>query len=679
MSKFSLILAFHNHQPVGNFSEVIEQAYQKSYKPFLDVVEKHPNIKVSIHNSGCLMDWLDVHHPAYLERLDALVLQGRVEVLTGGWYEPILSSIPIEDRLGQIRKQSRYLEARTGRVPNGLWMTERVWEPELASTLHRAGVTYTFLDDSHFQLAGLEPGRLHGYFLTEDQGKFVAVFPIRRELRYTMPFKDVQATIDLLRGYADLAPEGAAIMGDDGEKFGLWPGTYELVYERGWLEELFQRIVSADWLDTVLPSQFMNTHPPLGKAYLPTASYPEMNLWTLPAQIQAEYKTGSSPVPGNTWRAFFSRYPESDHLHKRVTDLAGRLRAEPVSRSEDVWNHVWAAQCNCAYWHGVFGGLYLPHLRDGLYRELLAAEKLLESQSPPVPVRVVDYDQDGDAEVFLSSPQWTLVVSPGEGGTFHELSHKSGGVALQNGMSRRFEAYHQKIRDGRDVHGGTGSIHDLPEADEGLRQRLHYDSYRRVSLVDHFLTDHAEVSGFENGTPDEAGDFVSKPYRCALLENGVRLSRTAPVVSRGASCLVELLKEIRLEGELVVVDYSVSLLEGAGLKSRFGVEWNLTVLSEEARVSHGFEVTPADKAELVDPHRGFRIRLEWSKPCGLWKAPVETVSLSETGFETVYQSTSLMPVWPVVLNPGEQFNISFHLKLEAVSDLQRTVVENSAK
>ena len=82
------VIVLHNHQPVGNFDGVIEQAYQDSYLPFLDVFERHPALRIGLHTSGCLMEWLDAHHPEYLDRLSALVAAGRIEIVGGAFYEP---------------------------------------------------------------------------------------------------------------------------------------------------------------------------------------------------------------------------------------------------------------------------------------------------------------------------------------------------------------------------------------------------------------------------------------------------------------------------------------------------------------------------------------------------------------------------------------------------------------
>ena len=96
------LFVLHDHQPIGNFDNVFEQAYQDSYRPFLDVFERYQRLKMALHTSGPLMEWLDLHHPEYLARLRRLVAAGRIEIIGGPFYEPILSMIPSRDRVGQI-------------------------------------------------------------------------------------------------------------------------------------------------------------------------------------------------------------------------------------------------------------------------------------------------------------------------------------------------------------------------------------------------------------------------------------------------------------------------------------------------------------------------------------------------------------------------------------------------
>jgi len=240
MKKIQFILGIHNHQPVGNFDSVIEDAYQKSYKPFLDVFDDHPSLKLSLHLSGCLIEWLEDHHPDYLDRIQTYVAAQRMEILSAGFYEPILAVIPDRDKVAQIRKLNSYIEERFRTTPRGLWLTERVWEPHLAKILKYVGMNYLTVDDYHFLASGKQRDELSGYYLTDDQGEAVGVFPIQQPLRYAMPFQDPEVSLEILREAADESGQAVMVMADDGEKFGVWPGTHERCYGREqWLDRMF--------------------------------------------------------------------------------------------------------------------------------------------------------------------------------------------------------------------------------------------------------------------------------------------------------------------------------------------------------------------------------------------------------------------------------------------------------
>src|SRR5205809_6358624 len=98
----------------------------------------------------------------------------------------------------------------------GSWLTERVWEPELAADLALAGVRYALVDDRHFLVSGFAGDRLHSPFWTESDGKRVALFPIDERLRYLIPF---QPPADIAADLRQLRERGAprAVSGDGGE------------------------------------------------------------------------------------------------------------------------------------------------------------------------------------------------------------------------------------------------------------------------------------------------------------------------------------------------------------------------------------------------------------------------------------------------------------------------------
>src|SRR4051812_6007378 len=392
-----LVIVLHNHQPIGNFDGVMEAAYQDSYRAFLDVFEEYTNLPVALHTSGSLMEWLAERHPEYLDRLGALVAAGRIEIVGGAFYEPILTMIPPRDRVGQIRRYSEWLTTRFNTPVNGMWIPERVWEQSLTSDIAEAGIRYTVLDDFHFKNAGLGEEELHGYYTTENDGKLLSVFPGSERLRYTIPFQDPSATIDYLRPIAEQQPGAVVVFGDDGEKFGVWPGTKEHVYQNGWLKRFLDALVeNRSWLSVVTPTEALEQVPPLGKVYIPEGSYREMTEWALPTERlkefihrkhdwehQGKWQEVAPFVRGGYWRNFKVKYPETNEMYARMQMVSRRLQELSSSSAKDQSKfngngngngngrnghhrerslldqaryELYRGQCNCGYWHGAFGG-----------------------------------------------------------------------------------------------------------------------------------------------------------------------------------------------------------------------------------------------------------------------------------------------------------------------------------
>ena len=393
--RFCFVL--HNHQPIGNFDGVFEQAYQDSYLPFLDVFEPYSDISISLHTSGPLMEWLDEHHSDYLDRLSALVAAGRVEIIGGTFYEAILTMIPSRDRIGQITDYTRWLEQRLGCTVQGTWVPERVWEQTLTSDLADAGVKYTVLDDFHFKNAGLNEDDLCGYFVTEDDGRIMNVFTGSERLRYLIPFGAPHETIDYLRGIAERHPGAVVTFADDGEKLGMWPETKQHVYGDGWLSRFFDALTeNREWINTTTLADADQSAQPVGRIYLPDGSYREMTEWVLPTNQQVEYENithemQSDPrwqrlvrfVRGGFWRNFKVKYPEANEMYSRMMMVSRRLQqAEKQGATGEHFDaarrELYRGQCNCSYWHGAFGGIYLPHLRNAVYSHLIAADNLLD-------------------------------------------------------------------------------------------------------------------------------------------------------------------------------------------------------------------------------------------------------------------------------------------------------------
>jgi alpha-amylase len=699
VSKFQLVLLLHAHQPVGNFEDVIERAYQDAYLPFIDVLSQHPAIRLGLHYSGPLLEWIERKHPEYFDRLRALVHNGQIEIVGGGFYEPVLAAIPPEDQHEQITRLADYVQKHFTARPSGLWLTERVWEPQLPSSLAKAAVKYTLVDDNHFLGAGFPVDQLHGYYVAEDLGHTVNLLPGLKTLRYTIPFRDPSETIAFLHDAAQNHPGGFAAMGDDLEKLGSWPETHAHVYDNGWLRNFFTALESAsDWLETATPATAIAAHRSLGRADLPTASYTEMMEWSLPTPARIRYHNlvnefQSRPqdmafLRGGTWRNFFSKYSEANLLHSKmlrsstkVRDMSRPRDESDTAAADEAMTALLRGECNDPYWHGVFGGLYMPHLRTACWKSLARGEALADARSRRKPdytdSEQLDFDADGNDEIYLTSDRYSALVQPSDGGTISALDLRTSNIPLINSLMRRPEAYHEAVRKLKTASPEVfASIHDQVRAKEdGLAQWLFYDRWRRHSfrfllfaIEKNFsdyppiaLSEDAALAGglyrIERSTKrtvdlvslDSPDWLVSKAFSFDRTDDGfdlncrVKLARPGPgsaTVQVGLEVIVNFLAPASTD----------RYFDAGG--QRFPLRWSAA--------------TRANPLRVVDEWEKVGVSLHASDHAEFWIAPIETVSESEAGFERIYQGSQIAAVWPVALVSGGEWTGELTLKAFAL-------------
>ncbi|MGH7356156.1 MAG: alpha-amylase/4-alpha-glucanotransferase domain-containing protein [Candidatus Rokuibacteriota bacterium] len=668
-----LCFGVHNHQPMGNFDGVFAEATERAYRPFLERLAARPEVRVTVHCSGSLLLWLREHGRAAFDLLGEVVARGQVEILTGGFYEPILAILPDRDKRSQIERLSEFLGTSFGVRPRGMWLAERVWEPHLPRVLREAGVEYVLVDDSHFALAGVEPDTLGGYYLTEEQGHTLGVFPISQRLRYLIPFAEVGKTLEYLGERRDRVT--ALTVVDDGEKFGVWPGTWEHVYRDGWLDRFFDRLLGTPWLRLSTLGEVVDAVAPTGRVYLPTASYREMGEWALPAATAEALDAAKHELAGREgadrfvemlrggfWRGFLVKYPEVGDTYWKMVRLsewaaAAPASAPPVSAARDA---ILRGQANDAYWHGVFGGCYLPHLRRAVKSALLEAEAVLDAAGLAGPAAVdADVNGDGAVEVTARTRELVVTLHPARGGSVTEIGYLPRALDLADVLTRRREAYHAGVAAPAAAGNGTArTIHDAPGAKEaGLAALLAYDDFRRASLLDGLFGGDGELDPVAPWKTCRAAlGGVSLRHAVAEREGAV----TVTLTPADAALPIAVDKRVTVSGPSLEARYRLSAADGlAGrLDGRWAVQWNLVLTAGDApgryltlpgRPSLGSagRVNGPSEVTLVDEWIGVEARLSWSPGAALGWGPVQTVSVSEAGFERIYQGIALLLVWPL--------------------------------
>ncbi len=722
--RIALALALHNHQPVGNFGWVIAAAHDAAYGPMVEALERHPTVRLALHYSGPLFGWLRTERPEFVERLRALVARGQVELLGGGWYEPVLASLPERDRIGQLTRMADELETTFGRRPRGAWLAERVWEPDVPTSLVAAGYSWTILDDAHFRAATVAEDAMWGPYTTEDQGRLVTVFGTEQGLRYRIPFREVEDVIAYLRDHATEAGERVGMMGDDGEKFGAWPTTDRHCWGEGrWVERFFAALEdNADWLTTVTPSDWLAGHPPIGRLYVPTGSYAEMGGWALPPDEARAFdatfhRALVEELPerrwlrGAIWRNFQVRYREVNDLHKQMLRASDAVAAMPPGPSRDAARDLlYRGQSNDPYWHGLFGGIYLPDLRVAATSALIGAEDLADAVigalgTEPI---IADLDLDGRPEVLLPTAGQVVVLDPDEGSGIGRWDIRAARHPLAAVLRRRPEAYHTTILAGTDpspgdhVTGGAigamsvdptatdrdaatvaaASIHELVAAKEaGLASRIAYDSHERRSGLILLLPTDATPAAWAAGTAADH-DWSANHAEIELRPAGAisRWDGAATGVPLSVSSMIGV-GGGRLDPVLTQTVTIVNVTD-APLAGRLGIEWSFMLLGgggnpaawwdiarqrsthDATRDHHAIAQTAQGNDDL-----GIVIETELSPAADAWIAPIETISNSEAGFERVYQGSGLLFSWLLGdLAPGASVSVAIRHRVAVAVD-----------
>ena len=666
MRKARLILVTTNSIPVGTSDDDIETIYQQSYKPYLRALYKADTIPATLHLSGYLLTWLEKHHSEYTDVLSEMVGRKQVELLGGGFHDPVLALIPRLDRIGQIESLTTYLRKRFSRRPRGIWITEHVWEPSLPGTLRSCGMDYAFLDDYHFITGGFTGEDLCRPCIAEDQGKTIVVFPICHDLVQVAREGQPKDVIALLKDHATEDPTVVSALIDEGERrTDAASRSKRSTVRNAWQEELLDLLAkNREWIDVVLPSQQLKEFQPRARGYFQSAAYEEMMYRSLTPERQKAYEglrrrfadDRDSNILGGHFRQFLTRYGESNLMYAKMQYthvLVNQIRGDKY-RKQAAREELWRGQSHSAYWHGRHGGIYHNRLRKQVYQSLIEAEKITRERGIFIPsVVTVDFDMDGLPEYLYQGHGINAYIHQ-EGGQLFELDHLPVGWNYLDTLSRRQESYH------------TASA-----------RKRGYDSEMRKSFMDRFLDPSVTIEQFDRSDYVDLGGFTRTLYqRTEYKREGKRLGLRAT----STAIPVTIDKRYTFKRSAVQVEYKLTNSGDSELTSVFAPEFNVAFLSQEANSLRLFltdakranaEISPSRAAHLgakeirmEDLVNGLTVILSATGADSFWCLPVETVSGCPSGTETIYQGTCLVPRWQLALGPGETASTTITLAIE---------------
>ncbi|MEM0355730.1 MAG: alpha-amylase/4-alpha-glucanotransferase domain-containing protein [Desulfurococcaceae archaeon] len=634
MPRINFVFAIHFHQPHGQLKWINERIYENSYKLLLDVFKQFSDLKFTIHISGPLLQYMKDYYPDWLYEIAKLKDYGTLELIGGSYSEAILPILHYDDRLLQIKEYFKLFEKIFGFKPRGFWLPERVWEPSITEILGKAGIDYVLIDDSTMLRAGYSDQSGYYAFLMEESGYRVKVLFIDTGLRYVLPWRSSSEVIDYMISRGDESGSKVIVWGSDAEKFGEWqdPG-----WARQWLNDFLSKLRRTSSVSMVHPSEYFEKYGVRGLMYLPNGSYDKMLEWSR-----------------GFFRNFLVKYAESNNMHKKMLWVRNKLVKIPYYHDE-AWRTYLNAQCNDAYWHGLFGGIYLSHLRQAIYENLIIAERIAEEvigyYDRYVKNTRFDIDYDGYDEVILESPNVNIYVSLADGGTIFEFDYKRKGYEhnIQDTMTRYMEPYLVN----------TG---------------FNPDWYRRVSGRIHLWDLSTNIRDWIHNTPfKDRSDLALSKHKAVQKGNSVVLKTIGGIYSG------DILKtKVLVEKEIAITDN--------GYRMKFRIE---NIGEVEEHVLLGLEFNIAPKLNRVDPNakisyeaeglhdinelfEGFVNRvaikhtdypdivIEINKRTMVWVAPIYSLARTEKGLKQLFQHLGVMFVENTILKPREPLDFEIN-------------------
>jgi 4-alpha-glucanotransferase len=688
----NFIFCLHDHQPVGNFDHIFKWAYETSYLKTLEILNEYPDFRFAIHHSGPLFEWIKKNNPEYLHLLKSMNEKKQVELISGGFYEPIFSIITENDIKEQLSIMQDFCIKEFNTEPSGFWTAERVWDPEIPNLVSGHNLKYTLLDDIHFRYAGIDEKNLYGYYITERLNNKLFIYPIDKFLRYSIPFKLPEETTGYFRRVAESNNNPALIYGDDGEKFGLWPGTSKWVFDERWLRNFIESVLRESWIKMTHPSEFIAANDPIGRVYLPQGSYYELSEWALPSNaavklvnLNRDIKSMGREndfypfVKGGVWNNFLIKYPESNAVNKRTILLSREISEFSEATGDkcfDIFTELYKSECNCAYWHGLFGGIYLTHLRHALYEHLLTAEKkyLDRKNINSTEITEADFWNEGRNQILIRNRNQSLIILPYLGGTVSEFGLYNKAANIFDVIQRRYEAYHETLKNYNDNESNNSnnqvaSIHDrITVKEKNLRQYLVYDSSRRYSFKDLIFEKKPGIREliFEKPEMIDCSGIIYE-YNYTKMQSDTVISLSGKINHNNQKIIISKNFFISDTRQGLKTEYSL-----AGNPGIFGVEININLLGSHDEDTY-YEIPGLRKDEsfldipgktekiktirFVDKRRGINVNLISSIKADFLRYPVFTVSQSDTGFEKNYQGSSVLILFDNLQENQNKFSI----------------------
>jgi hypothetical protein len=262
-SGVKVILGFNAHFPLGASSGLFETIYETRIKPFFQTLYQFPNVPAALHFSGSFLYKIDRMHDALSSLVTELLERKQVEIIGGGFYEPMMPLLSHHERIGQIELLTTYLRKSFNKRVTGAYIPDIAWDQSTAYSLSTVGMLYTFVDEQRFIDAGLTLNDYKTPCITENRGRLITVFPVHSSISSELRRRGPKEVFDNLAARSKNETRLWTIFPDFFSPAGALNMTIE-----DYLQHFFEDISNAAGsIELTLPSKVLKTSPPPRPVY----------------------------------------------------------------------------------------------------------------------------------------------------------------------------------------------------------------------------------------------------------------------------------------------------------------------------------------------------------------------------------------------------------------------------
>ena len=391
-----------------------ERNYQDVYKKLISFLYAHPKFEFSFYFAGEQLEFLKQKHPEALAILSELTCRHQVEVLGGGYYNPICSLLFPVDRSGQIEKMTSELRKTIGKRPRGFSLFESIWDSSLITTLQSCGMEYVLLESS------LIPENKKKYFplIASEQGKSIKVIPTFEDLK---PHKNENTDDWISRINKGFSKQERESFDEKLITVSFKLNEVNDILNSDFLENINTLCISADSIIRFsTPQNYLKNAKIFIPSYIPAGMSLPITKWSQKPYEISENKTRFQITIAD----FLNTYSQSHRLYERMMYISMIVsqshgdKTRKISAREELWE----AQSGMSYIFSPENISNAARLRQYAYNKLNEAERIIsECGKSNESVTSFDYNGDGLNEYICQMKKYNAVISL-HSGSITELS-----------------------------------------------------------------------------------------------------------------------------------------------------------------------------------------------------------------------------------------------------------------